>query len=347
MQSVKQKTSNFNALYKAMRDCEKGVSWKPSVIRYVHNGLLNTAKLSEELINGEYSMDKQVRFLVYEPKKREVSALRFKDRQAQKSLVQNYLEKEVSRHFIYDNYACQKGRGTSFARKRMKILFLKAYKLWGMNAYAYTFDIRNFFGSTSHNVAKAAIDKRVRDEWAQSMVHQIIDSTPGDVGIGLGSEEAQFVEISVLDGLDHFIKEKLKVRFFGRYMDDFIIIDNGKDRMKEYRTRIEEEVKRRHLELNLKKCNIVPLSKGFEWCGFKYRLTNTGKVIMTVSKHKINLKKRKLRKMVKIAKEGRLTKKDCDESLQSWLAHIKVGNCHNTRIKMIRYYESLWRDEDV
>lgn len=347
MESIKQRISNFNTLYKAMQDCERGVSWKPSVIRYASNGLLNTEKLSKELINGTYSMGKQIEFYVYEPKKRKVSAMKFRDRQAQKALVANYLANEISRHFIYDNYACQTGKGTTFARKRMKVMFLKAYRMWGTNAYAYTFDIRNFFGSTPHNVAKAAVGKRIRDDWAKQMVFQTIDSMSGEAGIGLGSEESQFIEIAVLDGIDHFIKEKLKVKLYGRYMDDFVIIDNGKGRMKEYATQIEKEVNKRGLELNTKKCNILPLAKGFEWNGFKYRMTDTGKVLMTVPKKKINQKKRKLKKMVRIAKRGVITRKDCDESLRSWLAHIQVGNCHNTRLKMIKYYKNLWRDENV
>lgn len=347
MDLVKEKVTSFESLYKAMQRCANGVRWKPGVIAYLQHGLSNTAKLQKELQNGTYKIGSQLRFTIYEPKKREVIALRFRDRQVQRSLLENYLYNEITRHFIYDNVACQRGKGTDFAIHRLKQILAKAYREYGQDAYIYTYDIRNFFGSTNHAVAKDVIDKRIRNEWARGMVHQLIDSFQGDTGIGLGSDVAQFIELSVLDGLDHFIKEKLHVRHYIRYMDDFLIITNGKDKSRAYRAAIEDELSKLKLELHPRKCRVLPIRYGFKWLGYRFRVKESGKIITTIDKTRIIRERRKLKRLVKKSTRGQISKADVDASLNSWIAHAQRGNNYNVIQKMTRYYQSLWRDEKM
>ena len=55
-----------------MQHCANGVRWKASVIKYLQNGLTNTEKLRQELLDGTYRLGKQIEFKVYEPKERTV-----------------------------------------------------------------------------------------------------------------------------------------------------------------------------------------------------------------------------------------------------------------------------------
>lgn len=286
-----------------------------------------------------------IKFYVFEPKKRAVLAAKFKDRQLQRSLIKNYLYDEITRHFIYDNHACQVGKGTSAARKRLKVMIEKAYRQWGKDTYVYTFDIAGFFPNTRHDVAKKAIKKRVHDEWAVSMVNMTIDAFCGETGIGLGSDEAQFIELSVLDDLDHYVKEQLHVHYYIRYMDDFIIFCNSKERLKMFRNKIEEQLIKIGLQLHPKKCHLTPINKGIIWLGFRYRQTETGKIIVTLPKKKIIRERRKLKKIVGLVRKGRLTRNDADHCFKSWKSHAKYGDNHTTIKKMTKYYQSLWRDK--
>lgn len=322
MKSVIERVTNFANLYGAMQSCANGVRWKPSTIRFLQNGLENVETLRQELLTGEYRMGKQIRFQIREPKVREVTSLRFRDKVVQRSLIKNYLYHEITRHFIYDNVACQKGKGSKAAIKRLKVMMIKAYRLYANEYYIHYFDIRHFFNSTPHTVAKEAIRKRVGDPWAVSLVDMLIDSYPGDKGIGLGSDVAQFTELSVLDGMDHYIKEKLHEKFYLRYMDDFII----------------------GLNLHETKSRIVPVRRGIKWQGHLFRQTATGKIIMTVDKQKIYHERRKLKRMVRLVKNGTIPKETADSSLRSWTAHAKPGNNHKVIQKMHKYYESLWRN---
>lgn len=345
--SVKEIVADFGNLYDAMQHCANGVRWKASVIKYLQNGLTNTEKLRQELLSGTYRLGKQIKFKVYEPKERTVVAMRFCDRQVQRSLLHNYLADELSCHFIYDNAAGQAGKGPDFSIRRVKMMLEKAHRLYGNNVYAYTYDIKSFFGSTRHDVAKAAVRKRVRDDWACRLVEQIIDSFPGDTGIGLGSDVAQYIELAVLDDLDHFIKEQLHVRFYTRYMDDFIIITDGKEHAAEYRRAIERELSKIHLQLHPKKCRVVPARNGFKWLGFRLRVKPSGKIIITLSKDKIYHERRKLKKMVRLAKAGKLPRETADTSIQCWAAHAANGNNYSVIKKMYEYYQNLWRNENV
>lgn len=344
MDNVKEKVISFENLYAAMNQCANGVRWKPGVVRYLQNGLTNTYKLMHELEGGSYKVGKLVRFQIYEPKKREVIALRFRDRHIQRALLDNYLCHEITRHFIYDNVACQENKGTKAAVKRLKVMLEKAHRLYGSDYYIHLFDIRHFFASTSHAVAKQAIRKRVRDEWAVSMVDKLIDSFPKDKGIGIGSDITQFVELAVLDDMDHYIKERLHERLYLRYMDDFLIISNSKERLRRGRMVIVQKLEEIGLELHSKKSYIVPIRRGFKWQGFRWRQTQTGKIIMTIDKAKIYHERRKLKRMVRLCKAGRLPQDAVDNSLRCWVAHAKIGNDYAIICKMYRYYNSLWKD---
>lgn len=93
--TAKEVVTDFGNLYDAMQHCANGVRWKASVIKYLQNGLTNTEKLRQELLSGTYRLGKQIEFKVYEPKERTVVAMRFRDRQVQRSLLQNYLAAEL------------------------------------------------------------------------------------------------------------------------------------------------------------------------------------------------------------------------------------------------------------
>lgn len=86
------------------------------------------------------------------------------------------------------------------------------------------------------------------------------------------------------------------------------------------------------------------MSKGFLWLGFEYRITDTGKVIMTLNSANIKHERKKLRKLVKLAKEGRITKAKVDECYKSWKANASKGNSYKLIQRMDDYYANLWEE---
>ena len=89
----------------------------------------------------------------------------------------------------------------------------------------------------------------------------------------------------------------------------------------------------------------IPIRDGIMFLGFEYRLTETGKVIMSIDPTRVKTIRRKLYRMVKKAKAGLLTRAKVDESYQSWRSHAAKGNSWKLLKRMDTYYNSLWRCE--
>ena len=344
--NIKEKVCSFDSLYRAMHICKRGVLWKDSVAGFVKNGIVNCAKLEDELLSGKYKISPYNVFEIHEKKTRVIVSTRIRDRVFQRSLCDNYLTAQISKGFIYDNCACLPGRGTDFARRRLKRHLQRHFRKHGLSGYVLKIDIHDFFGSTLHSVAKAAVRKRLDDEWAIERVEEIIDSfshLSPDRGMGLGSQVTQLVQLAILDDIDHFIKERLHINGYVRYMDDFILIHEDKDYLRHCLAVITKMLEGLGLSISEKKTGIQPISQGIHFLGFSHRLTETGKVISTVLHKKIGKERRKLRKLVSLVKAGRIAREKADKCLESHLAHIKKGSCRDLVVVTKAYYKGLYK----
>ena len=349
MDSIKDTVCSFAYLYKAMTKCRKGVMWKDSVARYSNNGLASVLKLYNSLNTDTYSIDEYHHFTIYEPKEREIVSTRFKDRVFQRSLCDNYLYDVITKSFIHDNCACQVGKGTDFAMDRLNCHMQRYFRKYGLNGYVLRCDIKNYFGSTPHQIAKKTVRRNVKDRWVLGHLENIIDSfssndKPG-VGMGLGSQVTQLIQLAVLDGLDHTIKEELRIKQYIRYMDDFLLIHNSKEYLRECLLQINAILEKLGLKLNTKKTQIFPLKQGIDFLGFKFKLTETGRVVRIINKENVKKRKRKLRKLKKLVDDGKMTREKADQCYESWKSHAKKGNSYKLLQRMDKYYASLWKEE--
>lgn len=328
---------SFKSLYAAMWKCRRGVSWKDSVARYTADGLKETYRLRQELLSGTYAIRPYQQFTVTDPKEREVKATHLRDRQFQRSLCDSGLYDELTRGFVRDNFACQKDRGMDDAMDRLDVQLHRYYRKYGNTGWVLKCDVKHYFAETRHDVAKAAVRERVRDPCAVKAVEQIIDSFGGEKGIGLGSQISQLIELSVLDKLDHFIKERLRVKTFSRYMDDFILVHPNKDFLQNALRNIRERLAKIGLELN-QKTGIFPLKNGINFLKWKFLLTDTGRVVRLISRKSVTRQRRKLRHM----KRKRLTAAQAEESTTSWAASAARGCTRKIVSRMWDYFKNLY-----
>lgn len=337
MDSVFDQITSFESLYEAMRKCRLGVMWKDSTARYVTNGLVETHKLRNEIRNGTYRIRPYKTFVITDPKLRTVMAMHIRDRQYQRAICDKYLYKQLTKGFIRDNYGCQKGRGLDDAMNRMDAHLHRYYRKHGADGWVLKCDVRKYFPSTLHSVAKAAVAKRVPDEKVRKAVFDVIDSFGGDRGIGLGSQISQLIQLAVLDDMDHNIKEDMRVKHYLRYMDDFVLIHHDKSFLKECLAKIRVILAGLGLELN-QKTSLFPLKQGIRWLQWRFVLTRTGKVLRLQGKRAVHRERRKLRNM---RKRG-LSIDKARESLQAWIAGAKRGNTKRRVANMIRYFETVY-----
>lgn len=328
---------SFNNMYKGLKKSCRNVRWKTSVTSFEINAIKNTRKALDELESESYKISNYKTFTIYEPKKRIIKATKIRDRQIQRCLCDNYIYENLTKSFIYDNCACQIGKGTDFALNRMKTHLSKYYRRYRTTEGWYLkCDIHHFFESIDHGVAKKFIRKYIKDDFIYNEICKIIDSF-GECGIGLGSQVSQLIALTYLNELDHIIKEKYKIKYYIRYMDDFILIDNNKEKLKECKHFIEEYLSSLNLSLN-KKTTLQKLKFGIKFLNWKFSLTNSGKVIMTQNAQKIREKKQKLKYMHDL----NLGNETASKTLESMITHLSKGNCNKYIYELKSLYKNLF-----
>lgn len=345
MPSVKENVCSFSKLYKATQVCRRNVKWKDSVAHFSNHSLVSVHKLKQKIESEDYEISPYSVFTIREPKLRLITSTRFKDRVFQRSLCDNYLTNEICQHFINDNYACQKGKGTDRARECVERHLKSYYHLFKTNGYVLKVDIHDYFGSTDHEFAIKAVRKRVKDDWSFLEVKRIIDSfnSNGDYskGIGLGSQVSQLIQLAVLDDLDHYIKEKLNIAHYVRYMDDMIIIHQDKDYLHKCLKKIVRFLEKQKLEISPKKTQIFPVTHPIKFLGFSFRLTDTGKVTRRILPSNLKTQKRKLRKIAQRVIDGKMTLEKFEECYQSWRAFVKKTDSRGRMLKMDKFKNKL------
>lgn len=341
-----------DALYDSFQKCIRNVRWKPSVGRLTHHYISELSKLSSDLYDKTYKPHKAKLFRITEPKPRDIMSMHIRDRIYLRSLNDNAIYPQITKSLIPDNFACQKGKGTDPARIRLKEFLYEYYRKNKCQGYRLQIDIHGYYPNMDRSYAKAVFRKRIESN-LYPMAAEVLDYHPGDVGFNPGDQTIQNVGIAALDDLDHYVKERLRIRYYIRYMDDFIIIHPDKEYLGHCLEKIKAILNRQNMELNPKKTEIKHIKEPFLFLGFSYRLTETGKVVIFADPAKIKHERKKLRRMANHVISGQpvirkkkiiyLTKHDVDCHFKSYKSCIRFGNSRRLIYNLNRYYDSLWK----
>lgn len=280
--------------------------------------LLNIAEMCSELahdvLNKQYQPGMYTRFAIRDPKLREIYAPAYRDRLLQCWLV-NQATPIVERHLIEDSYSNRVGKGTINAVKRVQSLMRRPN-----NTYYLQLDIQNFFNSIHRptllnnwltmlkqhapqnqelityvskqillqNVAQSAFvvsgSKRLLKDIPN---HKRLASSPDETGIAIGSASSQLFANLYLNPLDHFIKHKLKVKGYVRYMDDLFLLGNCPQTLTAWQYQISEFLTTQlKLKLHPKKQHLQLCRQGADYLGYK------------VYPHYMHLRRRNIKKFV-------------------------------------------------
>ena len=335
----------FEALYESMYKCKKGVMWKGSVASFFLNGIERTLTLEQQLKDGTYKASPPTKFKVTSPKERDILSITFRDRVYQRSLNDNSIYPAMVKGFVRDNCACQKGKGTDYARNRLKIFLHKCFRKKGLEWSVLQCDIHGYYPNMQHDVAKHVFRRKLSD-YVYHRAEKVLDEQyAGDVGFNPGSQMIQIAGISVLDPIDHYIKEVLRIKYYIRYMDDFILIHEDAEYLEECKAILMEKLKSMGFEFNEKKTRVYPLKNGIMFLGFKFLLTYTGKVLMLLNPENVKRERKKLYRLVALAKKGERTRAKVDYCYSAWRSHASKGNNYKLIVRMDEYYNNLWKGE--
>ncbi len=274
---------SFENLYKAHRRARLGKRHKREVIEFEMNLSENLWQLHYELKYGTYKVSGYHNFMIYDPKKREIQAITYRDRVVQHSLCDNFLSPLLERHLIYDNVACRKNKGTSFAVKRIRYFMEQHYKKHKTNGYIVKLDISKYFLNICHTTLKSKLAKLNIEQKIFDLLTTIIDSFHTTTGYGLpmGNQTSQCFALLYLDNVDRYIKEVLQVKYYIRYMDDMLLLTQDKNTAVEYFKRASKVIVSTNLIVN-PKSQIATIKNGFNFLGWHFFFSPTGKIIQSV-----------------------------------------------------------------
>lgn len=132
-------------------------------------------------------------------------------------------------------YSCGSvpGRGTSYGQKVVRRWLDSDYK---GTKYCLKLDIRKFYPSIDHDVLKAMLRRKLKDENCLWLLDTVIDSVAS--GLPIGNYTSQWLSNFFLEGLDHFIKETLGIKYYVRYVDDLVLLGPNKKTLHKARVAI-------------------------------------------------------------------------------------------------------------
>lgn len=341
---------SYKNLYEAGKNCCKGVMWKNSTQSYAARMVTNTASTHDTLMKREFKSRGFHDFdLIERGKLRHIRSVHISERVVQRCLCDNILVPTFSHSFVYDNAASLKGKGVDFAMDRLDTHLHRFYRKHGADAvskaYVLTGDFSDFFNSVPHGIIYKETERRIHDPDVRRLACQFMEDF-GNRGFGLGSQVSQIDALMVASPLDHFIKEKLRIKHYGRYMDDFYLIHEDKEYLRYCMEQIKIQCEKYGFVLNKKKTRIAPLRNGVKFLKTKFFLTETGRVVRKMNPKSPIKMRRKLRIFRRWIDEGKFTLKDVETAYQSWRGHMIRGDSALVLRKMDTFYKTLFENKE-
>ncbi|MEG2001310.1 MAG: reverse transcriptase/maturase family protein [Evtepia sp.] len=345
---------DYENLYKAWESARKGKKYRDEVLTFSNNLESNLIDIQNHMIYKTYHVGRYRPFYVYEPKKRLVMALPFRDRVVQWAIYRK-LFPLLETQFIFDSYACRKGKGVHAAANRLQYWLCQTERK--QEKYYYLkLDISKYFYRVDHAILMNIIGQKIQDEDLKQILSEIINcedmkfglpsgASPGevtddawldDVGMPIGNLTSQLFANLYLNELDQFIKHTLHIHYYIRYMDDMIILGPDKAHLGKIKEEIESFLNHTlKLQLN-DKTTIRPCSMGIDFVGFHIRSTHRKLKKQTARKIEA-----RIRFLFQGVKNGEIEKSTLEQSVASYDGILKHFSSYGFCQKLNRIYTKI------
>jgi len=252
----------FNAYFSARKN--KRNTYNQLKFEYSYES--NLLALNDEIINKKYKQLPEIAFIVNKPVKREIFAADFRDRVVH-HLLFGYLNPIMEKYFINDCYSCRKGKGTSYGINRVNSFIRSCSMNYKKDCYILKLDIQGYFMSINrtklfelinqilikekaknniftfdedlvnyllktiifNDPAKNCRIKGNRENWKDLPKTKSLFYASEDCGLPIGNLTSQLFGNIYMTIFDQFVKRDLGIRYYGRYVDDFVLIHHDKN----------------------------------------------------------------------------------------------------------------------
>ena len=335
----------------------------------------NLFQLHDEIINSTYKPQKSICFIVNKPVKREIFAANFRDRVVH-HYIYNHIFPIFEKIFINDSYSCRIGKGTHYGIKRIDHFIRSCSENYGKDCYILKLDIKGYFMSMNRNLLfktvksgllhkKYKIDfnlplilflikrtifndptqnctiKGKSSDWSDLPKSKSLFYAKSNCGLPIGNLTSQLFANVYLNDFDHFVKRDLRIRYYGRYVDDFILIHKDKDYLISLIPKIRGYlINQLNLELHPNKIYLQHYSKGVKYLGAVIKPHR--KYIANRTKGNFYEAIEKQNQIARHHKPSREEQEKCLSSMNSYLGLIKHYKTYKLRKRMIFAKLSGW-----
>lgn len=321
-----ERVCDWDNLVAAHKRARMGKRRRFEVVEFEQDLWANLGALQMELLHGTYRVGRYRRFVVYEPKKREILAAPYRDRVTQQAIV-GVTGPIWDKSMIADTYACRPGMGTHAGAERVQQWLRRLSATHGyQNVWCLKMDVSKYFASISHPLAKHVMARRVRCQKTLAILNHIVDSTategdPHPVGVPPGNLTSQWIGNLVGDIIDQWAKRDMRLTHYVRYMDDMVVLHPDK----EFLLVLREDFRAKLAELGMRFsfAEVLPISRGVNFLG--YRLWPYHRLLRQRSIVKM---RRDLRALERRFEYGDVTLTDVNMRVMSWLAHASHANAY-------------------
>ena len=373
--------SDANNLYKAYRASIKGSKWKETTQKFIMNFLRYIFSIQEELLNRTLQNGPTEEFSLSERGRvRPITSIQIKDRIVRHALCDEVILPEVKKHIIYDNCASIKGRGISRQRFRFEVHLRKYYKLHGNEGWILFGDFSKFYDNIIHEIAKRELLKLFDDDkfigWLLTL---IFDGFKIDVSymtdeeyancmestfnkneyrkipkekltgekwmaksVNIGDQLSQIVGIYYPYRIDNYVKYVMSQKFYGRYMDDWYVMNPDKQVLLNILDGIRTIANELGIHINEKKTRIVKISSTYKFLQIRYTLTKDGKNIKRINPDRVTAMRRKLKKLAVKVRNNEIDYDGVENMFRGWMGSFYKLMSSQQRKNLIGLYEDLF-----
>ena len=373
--------SDANNLYKAYKASVKGSKWKETTQRFMMNFLRYIFSIQDDLLNRTLQNGPTEEFSLSERGRvRPITSIRIRDRIVRHVLCDEILLPEIKKHIIYDNGASIKGRGISHQRERFEVHLRKYYKENGNEGWILFGDFSKFYDNIIHEIAKRELLKLFNDdEFIDWLLTLIFDEFKIDVSymteeeyencmtdmfnkleyrkipknrltgekwmaksVNIGDQLSQITGVYYPYRIDNYVKYVRSQKFYGRYMDDWYIMNPSKEELLDLLEHIKAIADELGIHLNEKKTRIVKISGTYKFLQVKYSLAKNGKIIKRINPERVTTMRRKLKKLAVKVKDGKIPYENVENMFRGWMGSFYKLLSRQQRQNLIRLYEDLF-----
>ncbi|KKT32320.1 MAG: RNA-directed DNA polymerase (Reverse transcriptase) [Candidatus Moranbacteria bacterium GW2011_GWF2_44_10] len=306
----------------------------------------NIFQLHRELRGRSYRHGSYASFYIRDPNQRHIHKAEVRDRILHHAVF-SILNPIFEATFISHSFSCRIGKGTHKGVIALEKMIRKETQNYSRRCFILKCDVRKFFDTVDHGILMRILKKRIKDENALCLLREIISSFSSEHsdiftvrGLPIGNLTSQLFANIFLNELDQFVKNKMRLKFYARYTDDFVIVGKDERELKNMLSEIRSFLKDRlSLELHPKKIVIRKYSQGIDYLG--YIVLPHYQLLRTKTKKRV-FKKLKMR--IGQYRAGEISEKSLNQSLQSYLGVFSHADTHELEQELLNQFW-FWLNE--